>query len=125
MKPGADIHKDISSARGNLNPLYAEMGKRLRIIRINLNYTQEQMAEILEMSSAYYGKVERGLHGLSLNKLVIANRKLDIDINYLLTGDKRGELFLEKIIEECPRNKRYDMEQLIKYAVNLVKEPER
>ena len=37
---------------------------------IDLNYTQEQMAEILEISSAYYGKVERGIHGLSLKKLM-------------------------------------------------------
>lgn len=106
------------------NPLYVEMGKRLRILRIGLNYTQEQMSEILEMSTAYYGKVERGIHGLSLEKLVLANKKLDMDINYLLTGSRRGEIALDKIIDECPKNKRYDMEQLIKYAINLAKESE-
>lgn len=108
--------------KGNQKLLYVEMGRRLRISRIELNYTQEQMAEILEMSSAYYGKVERGLHGLSLEKLVLVNEKLDIDINYLLTGIRRGEISLDKVMEECPKNKRYDMEQLIKYARNLVKE---
>lgn len=106
------------------NPLYVEMGKRLRILRIGLNYTQEQMSEILEISTAYYGKVERGIHGLSLEKLVLANKKLDMDINYLLTGSRRGEIALDKIIDECPKNKRYDMEQLIKYAINLAKESE-
>lgn len=85
------------------------MGKRLRILRIELNYTQEQMAEILEMSSAYYGKIERGIHGLSLDKLVIVNKKLDIDINYLLTGVKRGDFSLDKVLMECPRTKRYDI----------------
>ena len=34
------------------------------------------MAEILEISTTYYGKVERGVHGLSLAKLVIINQKL-------------------------------------------------
>ena len=102
--------------------LYVEMGKRLRIYRIELNYTQEQMSEILEMSSAYYGKVERGVHGLSLEKLVLVNKKLDVDINYLLTGIRRSEVSLEKIIDECPKSKRYDMEQLIKHAGNLVRE---
>ena len=82
------------------------------------------MSEILELSSAYYGKVERGIHGLSLEKLVLANKKLDIDINYLLTGVKRGEIALDKVIDECPKNKRYDMEQLIRYAINLAKESE-
>ena len=104
------------------NRLYVEMGKRLRIYRIELNYTQEQMSEILEMSSAYYGKVERGVHGLSLEKLVLVNKKLDVDINYLLTGIRRSEVSLEKIIDECPKSKRYDMEQLIKHAGNLVRE---
>ena len=84
--------------------------------------TQEQMSEILEMSSAYYGKVERGVHGLSLEKLVLVNKKLDVDINYLLTGIRRSEVSLEKIIDECPKSKRYDMEQLIKHAGNLVRE---
>lgn len=101
------------------------MGKRLRVMRIELNYTQEQMAELLEISSAYYGKVERGIHGLSLEKLVIINKKLDIDINYLLTGVRQGGVLWNKIWEECPKDKRYDMEQLIKYAMNLAKETDK
>lgn len=103
------------------NPLYVEIGKRLRIMRVGLNYTQEQMAEILEVSTAYYGKVERGIHGLSIEKLVLINKKLDVDINYLLTGERRGEIILEKIMADFPREKKYDMEQLIKYALNLAK----
>lgn len=91
---------------------------------MELNYTQDQMSEILEMSCAYYGKVERGIHGLSLEKLVLVNKKLNMDINYLLTGNRRGQVALEKVIDECPKNKRYDMEQLIKYAINLAKESE-
>lgn len=101
------------------NQLYVEMGKRLRISRNQLDYTQEQMADILGMSTAYYGKVERGVHGLSLAKLVIVNEKLDIDINYLLTGIKKSNFSLDKVLNECPREKRYDMEQLIRYAVIL------
>lgn len=107
------------------NRLYVDMGKRLRVMRIELNYTQEQMAELLEISSAYYGKVERGIHGLSLEKLVIINKKLDIDINYLLTGVRQGGVLWNKIWEECPKDKRYDMEQLIKYAMNLAKETDK
>ena len=126
MESKANTHKGESrKCRRNVqNDLYVEMGKRLRISRIELNYTQEQMAEILEMSSAYYGKVERGLHGLSLEKLVIVNKKLDRDINYLLTGTKRGEISLGEIMEQCPKSKRSDMEILIKCAMNLAKSPE-
>lgn len=117
-------HTGETYIKNKNNPLYVEMGKRLRILRMELNYTQDQMSEILEMSCAYYGKVERGIHGLSLEKLVLVNKKLDMDINYLLTGNRRGQVALEKVIDECPKNKRYDMEQLIKYAINLAKESE-
>lgn len=116
------IKQNKKGTNNSVNPLYVEMGQRLRISRIKLNYTQEQMAEILEMSTAYYGKIERGVYGLSLAKLVMVNEKLDIDINYLLTGMKRGGFSLDNIMSICPKEKRYDMEQLIKYAVNLVRE---
>ena len=49
------------------------------------------------------------------------NKKFGIDINYLLTGNGKAEMSFDKIMEACPKNKRYDMEQLIKYAMNLVK----
>lgn len=104
--------------------LYVEMGKRLRIIRIEENYTQEQFAEILGMSTAYYSKVERGIHGLSLKKLVEVYEKLNVDINYLLTGARNSALSVDTFIKECPKNKRYDLEQLLKYALNLAKNNE-
>lgn len=107
------------------NSLYIDMGKRLRITRIKLNYTQEQMAEILDMSTAYYGKVERGIHGLSLEKLVLVNTKLDIDINFLLTGIRQSIFSKDQIIKECPREKRYDLEQLIICAIRLSKNEKR
>ena len=110
-----------SKKHSSSKALYIEMGKRLRIIRIQLNYTQEQLAEILGLSTPYYGKVERGEYGLSLEKLVVVNKKLDVDIIFLLTGIKRSDFSLDKIINECPKEKRYDLEQLIKYAANLVK----
>lgn len=117
------MEKNIKN-HGTTKPLYVEIGKRLRIIRIQLNYTQEQLAEILGISTPYYGKVERGVYGLSLEKLVLVNKKLDVDINFLLTGIKRCDFSLDKVINECPKEKRYDLEQLIKYAANLVKEIE-
>ena len=51
----------------------------------------------------------------------MVNKKFGIDINYLLTGNGKAEMSFDKIMEACPKNKRYDMEQLIKYAMNLVK----
>ena len=94
--------------------LYIDMGLRLRQERMRMNYTQEQVAEILNMSTAYYGKIERGVHGLSLQKLLLINQKLNVDITYVIT-DFPFEYYLNK----CPKDKRYDLEQILRYALNL------
>ena len=100
--------------------LYAEMGMRLRRLRREKDYTQEQMAEILGISTAYYGKIERGVNSLSIKRLHTLNVKLGIDITYLITGKESNALSIDQILAECPMGKRYDLEQIIKHALNLI-----
>ena len=71
--------------------LYSAMGERLRGERTKLGYTQEKMAEKLGMSLTYYGQIERGISGISLEKLVLAHECLNIDPTYLLTGKEAKE----------------------------------
>lgn len=102
-----------------------DIGHRMKSYRIEIGLTQERMAEELEMSLNYYGQIERGENGLSLAKLLILNEKFEIDINYLITGKKTlsdSSATIERIIAECPKHKRYDLEQLLKYALNLAQE---
>lgn len=92
------------------------MGKRLRNIRLLHDYTQEQMADYWNRT-AYYGKVERGNHGLSLKACWMKSwiwywHKLFID------RESCSQITIEEAIK-CPKRKRYDLEQLIKYALNL------
>lgn len=101
--------------------LYREMGERLREYRNQFHYTQEQTAELLDMSLAYYGRVERGINGLSLEKLLLAYKKMDIDPTYLITGDMHREITFEGLLKDCPRDKQYEMEQLVTYAMKIAK----
>lgn len=114
----------ISNHKESRKQIYIDMGKRLRQIRHNLDYTQEQVAELIEVTPAYYGKIERGVHGLSVERLIILNQKLNVDPTYILTGKKNTSIILDKVFEECPMRKRYDLEQILKYALNLAKESE-
>lgn len=98
--------------------LYKDIGNRLLMRRRELHYTQEQMAELLGVSTGFYGMIERGEKAPSIEKLVIIYEKLGTDITYLLTGDEKQEQFPD-YIEKCPREKKYDFEQLLKYALNL------
>lgn len=99
--------------------LYFDIGQRLLLRRRELNLTQEMVAESLKMSTAYYGKIERGEKGPSLEKLLLISQALDIDLNYLVVGKNCPNEYNPEILNKCPKRKRYDLEQLMKYALNL------
>lgn len=98
--------------------LYKNIGNRLLNKRKELRYTQEQMAELLGVSTGFYGMIERGEKAPSLEKLVMIYEKLGTDITYLLTGDEREGQF-SGYIDKCPKEKQHDLRQLMKYAFNL------
>lgn len=98
--------------------LYQSIGNRLLMRRRELHYTQEQMAEQLGVSTGFYGMIERGEKAPSIEKLVIIYEKLGTDITYLLTGDEKEDQ-VPDYIEKCPRDKKYDFEQLMRHALNL------
>ena len=102
--------------------LSQEIGQRLRLARIKKGYTQEQVAEQLEMNTAYYGKVERGISGLTILNIKKISEILDLDIHFLITGEQGNECNYEGLLKECPTEKRFDFEQVIKYALNLAKQ---
>ena len=102
--------------------LLSEIGERLRTRRVEMKMTQNEAAELLDMSLNYYGTIERGKNGLSLEKLLLVKEKMGLDITYLLTGEEAREVTFSDIISQCPRDKQYSMERLIDYALRLAKE---
>ena len=65
-----------------------EVGKRLRDIRCKLNLTQEGFAEMLDISTQLYKKMELGENNISLNTLNKMKDKLDFSADYLLFGER-------------------------------------
>lgn len=104
-----------------MNQLNIQIGNRLREIRKGLDFTQEQFAEQLNYSTNYYGQVERGEHGISLEKLNLLYEKFDVDLLYLITGDKSHQVKINELISDCPKDKLFDLEQALKYISNLYK----
>ena len=98
--------------------LYKNIGNRLLLRRKELRYTQEQMAELLGVSTGFYGMIERGEKAPSIERLVMIYEKLGTDITYLLTGEQK-EGYNAGYIELCPKEKQHDFEQLMKYALSL------
>lgn len=73
------------------SPEKIESGHRLRILREQLGYTQEQFAEKLDVSVSTIKKMETGEYNISVD----TQRKLkktfgDVSIEYLLFGEQKG-----------------------------------
>lgn len=60
------------------------LGLRIREERLKQNYTQEQLAEKLNVSTTYMGYIERGERTLTLAKLVDIANILHVSVDYLL-----------------------------------------
>lgn len=75
--------------------------KRLRFSRMKMKYTQQKMADILEISLNAYQKYEQAEREPSLATLVKIADTLDVSIDFLLCRDN----FLTSYgvpFDECP-----------------------
>lgn len=60
------------------------LGKRIREERKKSNLTQEQLAELINVSTTYVGFIERGERSITLDKLISIATALGISVDYLL-----------------------------------------
>lgn len=71
------------------------IGRRLKHIRQDLGMDYPDMAEVLEISDGHYRKIERGVYGLDVRKLMLLYAKLQVDPLYILTGNpSRGMKYI-------------------------------
>lgn len=100
-----------------------EFGERLKHFREKYELTQEEIAEILEISPNYYGKVERGENNLTLERLAKLKESKVVDLNYLVAGEKKEisdlvSLFVamdqDEMIQAFRQIHEYQMELLMK-----------
>lgn len=107
-----------------------EMGKRLRSCRRSSHLTQENMAELLDVSVKHYSEVERGLTGLSVEKLIQISDILGVSLDYLLKGVKSDSPippFLIEMYQSCPANKKnylFEVARNLNYLFHETKDTE-
>lgn len=68
----------------NKNELLKKFGKNVKIERIKRDLTQEQFAEILDVSANYVAYIENGRQNMSLGKILELANALNIPIETLL-----------------------------------------
>lgn len=74
------------------------IGKRVKAIRLDRNFTQKYIAAALGMSHANYGKFENGKISMSRNRICLIAGLLDIDIAELLSPDRAVPDTAEKAV---------------------------
>jgi transcriptional regulator with XRE-family HTH domain len=91
-----------------------QLGQRLKHLRRVRGYTQEQLAERIEISPKYLSSIERGAENPTLNLLSRLAQGLQVDLYELFQGEpdagqparlrrKLAELVAEIRAEDLPR----------------------
>lgn len=82
---------------------------RIKRIREELGYTQEQFAEILELSLSGYKKLESGEVNLTIDKIYMLNRRLGLSADYILFDEKTELVDAWEHIRRLPELEKWQM----------------
>lgn len=96
------------------------IGNRISNRRKQLNYTQEQIAEKMDVSIQMVSNLERGNKAIKIENLLKISKILDVSTDYILTGkhtDKDINSVLNRIAKLSDSDyKMVDM--IIEYCLN-------
>lgn len=68
------------------NILLIEIGNRIQKQRKALGYTQEQLAEMMNVSIQMVSNLERGNKAIRIDNLINVSKILKVSTDYILTG---------------------------------------
>lgn len=74
------------AAKPPLSPATGEFGRRVRERRLELELSQEELAESSDLHWSYLGQVERGQNNLTLHNILRVALALKIDPGALVSG---------------------------------------
>ena len=61
-------------------------GERIRRLRITNGLTQERLAEALNIDQSFYGRIETGKKGCSVDLFIQLSTLFDVSLDYLILG---------------------------------------
>ena len=83
--------------------IYAEIGKRIEENRKVLGFSQEYVAESLDISDRQYRRIEKGqvvIYMAAIGKLY----ELGFDVYYILFGKSSIDVYIEKALNTMPQD---------------------
>jgi transcriptional regulator with XRE-family HTH domain len=81
--------------------IFKQLGSKIKVRRLELRMTQENLAEKVGISTNFMGQIERGDRKLSIETLVSISNNLNLSIDYLLSDSivVKNENFANEISE--------------------------
>lgn len=68
----------------NENEILKQFGRNVKAERVRKGYTQETLADKMNVNSEYISKIERGIQNMSLKKITALANVIGADINDIL-----------------------------------------
>ncbi len=104
---------------------YNVIGSRLKKARLAKNYTQEDLAEKIDVSVAFLSRVERGSSHLNLKRLSQICNLLNVSEGYILNGaSSNSENYLEEEFSELLKGCSPEKQKLIYNVAKTIIESE-
>lgn len=97
---------------------YKLIGNRIKKRRRELNLTQEQLANELNMTTFYISKIENGKACATLETLSLIAYHLQMDLAYLITGTSTLEKshYIDELNEICSKATKRQLNLIIKLS---------
>ncbi len=102
------------------NTALVEIGKRIQMRRKQQGYTQEQLADMMNVSIQMVSNLERGNKAIRIDNLINLSQILDISTDYILTGKENciDIHALTSRIAQLPDSSRKMIEMLVEYCIS-------
>lgn len=124
-----DIHIFLQKGHGNemkKQIVSQKFGERVKAYRIERRYSQEEVAFRAEISTIYYGRVERGERCPTIDTLMKLSGALGVSPAELLDFDESDYaedetiLRIKRILKGIPAEKQHDIANIIEGIADLI-----
>jgi transcriptional regulator with XRE-family HTH domain len=88
-----------------------QCGKRIRQLRIQNSYTQEDLAGMLGIDQSFYGRVETGKRGCSVDLFVRLSDLFGVSLDFLILGSSDDSPLYESKVMQM----KSDINQLVEH----------
>lgn len=90
-------------------------GERIRQLRVKNGFTQAKTANALNIDQSFYGRIELGKRGCSVDLFIQISELFDVSLDYLIMGKADNVLLKESDVTQL----KFDIEDLVKRLERL------